>query len=665
MAKVTFDGEALLIITELGVTEVDIEDDVYSEWKRWQLIDDNQKYFPLFRTVGGDPLTPGISAGAYFFIQNQDGWRWKPAEEDATVLITGNLAPEDSSLPILTPTLGPYTVLYQGLQPITQSVEDIFVQQQDSAYNGIVAYNSINGTAGSKYPIGLKSNPVNNVVDAFKIAANLKLKEFLIMEGLFDLDRDAISYIFSGAGGASFLKPNSYNISFSSINDLVVVGTPDMLASSNIRISRSLIDEGILNFNGNMERVGISGEVSLKGEDNIFSFCYNIHGTVTHGPCTINFNALPTEAILRNWAGELALTNMIDSDSIADIDVVSGKILLDSSNSAGNVSIRGIGDISDNSLGVTINRDGFIEGTDIIQLREYIYIDTVHGVTGTTENVGISTNPVNNMGDAYILAIRRGARKFSVDGNVALDQDYEGWGFVGTVSNTTAIIDFGGYSVDNSEFIGVSIDGTGVGAIIANTCKLLDIRGVSGEFTMCGINQAILPGNNTRTSFVNCFSEVPGSGTPIIDLGAVIDSDLQLRAYSGGVTIKNCDVSTQSVSIDLVAGHVILDPTCTAGDIVIRGAGWLSDNSAGSTVNTRGLLGEMEIAIERILGLSQHNYRITDQVYDDKLMLSSTIRLYATKADADADINHTFEYVMDAAYDGVGRLTDYKMTTAT
>jgi hypothetical protein len=122
----TFDGDNLLITLNAGgaVHSVNAETDLYSDWKEWvKLSSANAAHAPAFRTTGGDPLTPGIEAGAYFFLRNDLGWRIKPAEEDATITLTGNLAPEDSSLPIVIPTTGAYTVLVLGLQPITQGVE--------------------------------------------------------------------------------------------------------------------------------------------------------------------------------------------------------------------------------------------------------------------------------------------------------------------------------------------------------------------------------------------------------------------------------------------------------------------------------------------------------------------------------------------------------------
>jgi hypothetical protein len=142
MADATFDGVNLVITLPLGQTSIDVETDLYSAWKRFLLTgpypESTRKYPPAFRTIGGDPLVSGLEAGAYFFLQNNEGWRIRPAEADATVTVIGNLAGEDGDLPLTTPTLGGFTVLLNGLQPVTQGTSDILLNQQDALYNGQV-----------------------------------------------------------------------------------------------------------------------------------------------------------------------------------------------------------------------------------------------------------------------------------------------------------------------------------------------------------------------------------------------------------------------------------------------------------------------------------------------------------------------------------------------
>ncbi len=120
----SFDGENLLITLDAGVTSVDAQTDLYSDWKEFFKTGTNSRFPLAFRaSVGGDPLTPGLDAGAYFFLQNQLGWRIRPAEENATITLEGNLIAEDTTLPVVVPTVGAFTVLILGLQPITQNAD--------------------------------------------------------------------------------------------------------------------------------------------------------------------------------------------------------------------------------------------------------------------------------------------------------------------------------------------------------------------------------------------------------------------------------------------------------------------------------------------------------------------------------------------------------------
>lgn len=108
---VTFDGDNLLIILPSSTPEVDAKIDLYSDWKEWYKTGTNSKYPLAFDTTGGDPATATKSVGAYFFLRNDNGWRIRPAEEDAEVVILGNLYGRDPALPIFTQTLGAFTVL--------------------------------------------------------------------------------------------------------------------------------------------------------------------------------------------------------------------------------------------------------------------------------------------------------------------------------------------------------------------------------------------------------------------------------------------------------------------------------------------------------------------------------------------------------------------------
>ena len=88
--KVTFDGENRLIYVNEGVTELDVQIDLYSAWKEWMVqYPEHAGFLPAMRVVGGDPIGPGRALGATYFLTN--GWRLRTWEGDHRLVILGNL----------------------------------------------------------------------------------------------------------------------------------------------------------------------------------------------------------------------------------------------------------------------------------------------------------------------------------------------------------------------------------------------------------------------------------------------------------------------------------------------------------------------------------------------------------------------------------------------
>jgi hypothetical protein len=120
---ITFDGPNKVISYDDAGTQVAIDAaDLYSRWKDWVALG-NAQYPAAFRTIGGDPLGGGIFAGAYFFLNNTDGWRIRPKEAAHELVIAGNLYPENAALPTFLPTVGAYNVQTRlALSSLTQSI---------------------------------------------------------------------------------------------------------------------------------------------------------------------------------------------------------------------------------------------------------------------------------------------------------------------------------------------------------------------------------------------------------------------------------------------------------------------------------------------------------------------------------------------------------------
>lgn len=90
--KVTFDGKNRIITVNPGVTDIDIQKDIYSSWKEWtNSYVDNGRWLPAIRTVGGDPTIEGEFAGDIYFLINN----WKLQVDVKQVKVTGVLFSDD------------------------------------------------------------------------------------------------------------------------------------------------------------------------------------------------------------------------------------------------------------------------------------------------------------------------------------------------------------------------------------------------------------------------------------------------------------------------------------------------------------------------------------------------------------------------------------------
>ena len=87
--KVTFDGVNKLIIVNDGVTDLNVQVDIYSDWKEWSKIEDNLKFEQALNAIGGDPITATSNVGITYFLEN--GWRMKAAEGNYVLSVDGNL----------------------------------------------------------------------------------------------------------------------------------------------------------------------------------------------------------------------------------------------------------------------------------------------------------------------------------------------------------------------------------------------------------------------------------------------------------------------------------------------------------------------------------------------------------------------------------------------
>ena len=245
------------------------------------------------------------------------------------------------------------------------------------------------------------------------------------------------------------------------------------------------------------------------------------------------------------------------------------------SNIADKVNVNNVSVRSQNSAGLI--------STPLIEHSSFnggISIDIINGVIGTLFPIGTQLVPVSNTDDALLIDSLRGFGQFFIIGDCELNSgtDFEERIFIGE-SQTKSVINIDtNADVTNCEFYDAEVTGTLDGGNVLKDCLVRDINYVNGYIERCILGAGTITlGGSADAHFLDCWSGVIGTSTPIIDMGGAGQS-LALRNYAGGIKLIN-KTGTEEVSLDLISGQIILDSTVTNGTIVARGVGKLIDTS--------------------------------------------------------------------------------------
>lgn len=217
-----------------------------------------------------------------------------------------------------------------------------------------------------------------------------------------------------------------------------------------------------------------------------------------------------------------------------------------------------------------------------------VWIDVVNGQPYTSianNEGGTEKYPLDNFADGITVADNEGFGTFFILGDVTINSglDYTNRVFVGQGQNLSLFTLDPNAVLVNCSFIEAEVTGTLDGDTHLEDCIVSGLDFVSGVIERCILNSNIITlGGSTIAHFIDCRSGVPGTGTPIVDMGGA-GQGLAMRNYNGGITLTNKS-GTESVSIDLNSGQVRLTNSVTNGTIVVRGVGKLVDDATGQRI---------------------------------------------------------------------------------
>ncbi len=228
-----------------------------------------------------------------------------------------------------------------------------------------------------------------------------------------------------------------------------------------------------------------------------------------------------------------------------------------------------------------------------------VHIDVSSSYAGTNYPVGTPQAPVNNLADAKLIATERGFNTIHLIGDIEFTNGdvVDAYDIYGEGHSLSSLTFSGDVSADDT----IIRNSTVKGALDGNdmhfyNCHVEDLDGLSGMLIDCQLMGDIVLTGPEDVQFINCVSAVPGTGTPVVDMGGS-GRGLGVRAYAGGLKLINLS-GNENISVDFVSGQLKLDSTISAGTIVVRGAGIITEefSTGTATVVDSGLTNPEHVA---------------------------------------------------------------------
>jgi len=535
---------------------------------------------------------------------------------------------------------------------------------EHSSFNGGVYIDVVNGTTGTVFPRGTLELPVDNLADAKLIAEFRGLSKLFILGDITFLATDDIDG-FTVVGQNPIKTSIVLTPGLSSSGCEFLAATVNGTLDGNSLIMNCNIDD-LTYVEGIIKSCILRGTITLSGSTttNILD-CHD--GIAGDDKPVIDMGGGGQALTVGGYNGELELVNKNGPDNVS-IDLVAGEVVLNSSVTNGEIDVRGVGRLIDNTTGTAS-----VNWTALISRDEYdnsVYVDTSSIVSGTNYPAGTNKVPVNNIADAILIAGIVGVNVINLKGDVTLTGALVGF-VVKSSSYNYASVNLNGQDVQNTVFEGVTLTGDGVNFFTARNCLVesgmtniwadFDDSIISGTFT-------VMPGEAFRCKRCN----MPGMST-VLNLNA-----------SGSIAFYDCAGICQvtnlanPTSTAVLTGALIVTalPTCTSGTMMVTGTGIFTDLSAGATVTDKMLpqstWAENDIydLVVRDLGLSQENIFIDNTVYDgDGQLTGSRVRIFDSKANCDAATDGGSEttgliatYTQGSVWEALSRFGTYRQT---
>lgn len=532
----------------------------------------------------------------------------------------GNLVAVDENLdtfPAILPTAFTQVILTSSASATLSESSSI----QYASFGGGVTVNISNGVSGIAFPTGTIEQPVNNIADAITIANSRGLNKFYI-QGNLTLTENATGFTFIGE---SMVRTSIV------IDDIAVCANVIFdqchvtgILDGNTRFQNCKVGN-VTYVNGTMFNCGLYGNIQLAGNTN--ALLADCNAVEPNDLPIIDMGGSGQNCILTDYSGQITFRNLTDSSNKISVQIDGGKIILDSSITAGIIGLNGIGALVNNATSYTsLTQDGLLNKDTVSKAvwdesignhllpdtmghqmyhQAYggiVHVDVLNGSSGTTFPTGTTHDPCDNLTDALSIANEHYIKIIHVIGDLTIDgEDITGFTIAAdrSLGNSVTIISM--VNSDSCYFQDITVNGALTGATRFTNCVLGTLTGFDGGAKNCLLTGEISITGSGANYFTECDQYIITADDPVIL--NVYDKMLNIIRGRGNFGVFN-KTGSNLITFGLTSGRVTIDSTCIAGYIGVAGIVDITDNSGpGCTVINYGV----------------SNSSITDAVWDENL----------------------------------------------
>lgn len=250
---------------------------------------------------------------------------------------------------------------------------------------------------------------------------------------------------------------------------------------------------------------------------------------------------------------------------------------------------------------------------DYLEKQVWVNLDAASNGDGGQET------PYDNINDAIDKAETDGIRVIDLIGDITLNRNFKNFTLRGIGEPE---VDLNGQNIKNSKFVGCNIKGAFADGsnVRFEDCSLLEGAFLEGTYDHCDLAGNLTCQDSGIVLMKDCVSSIAGTGRPTISMNAAGTSQLSMRGYNGGLTVKDSNNASDRVTVELHPGSLTFDSSNTNGIMVARGVGKFVDSTAGATVVdetvNQEMIDDMEgkvLELWRLAGLDASNVAsITD-----------------------------------------------------